>query len=54
MECRAIPTAGLDRVTWLQLVVDVVIDGHDPAEFGARYRWPHGTAREALRKALGR
>ena len=27
-----IPTASLDCVTWLQLVIDVVMDGHDPGE----------------------
>ena len=39
---RWIPTAGVYRVTWLQLVVDVVMDGHDPAALDARYGWPHG------------
>ena len=51
---RGVPTAGVDRVAWLQLVVDAVIDGHDPAELDARYGCPHGTAGGVLRDALGR
>ena len=51
---RGVPTSGLDRVNWLQLVVDVVSDGHDPAALDARYGWPHGTAQDVLREALER
>jgi hypothetical protein len=51
---RGIPTAGVDRVNWLQFVVDVVIDGHDPGTLDARYGWPHGTSQGVLREALGR
>ena len=51
---RGVPTAGLDCVTWLQLVVDIEMDGHGPAALDARYAWPHGTAQDVLRDALGR
>ena len=51
---RSIPTAGLDHVTGLQLVIDVVMDGHEPGELDARYGWPRGAAQGVLTDALGR
>lgn len=50
---RGIPTAGLNRVTWLQLVIDVEMDGHGPGELDAWYRWRRSTARDMLREAAG-
>ena len=33
---------------WLKLVVDVVMDGYDPSDLHARYRWPRDTTARRL------
>ena len=51
---RSVPTAGIDRVSWLQLVIDVVMDGYGPGQIDRHHAWPRGTAQGVLREALGR